>query len=210
VLKYRSALTCDWPRGGLRRAMRRGSRGSVRSGGRACAIACGAPAPRQEAPPGVCATATTRTRACEADQRLRLLLTKSSRVSLCAGDRAINACALDLIDTAGTQVGSQTWRRRAGGEHESGGHRVSRARAVNPRCAESGSLGIGRRAAKSQPSSIRCATADSMLGPVSAGVPAVAGTSFDPAPATNPRRSGGVVLDRQRCCTYVCDGIRRV
>jgi hypothetical protein len=43
--------------------------------------------------------------------------------------------------------------------------------------------GIGHLAAKSQPSSIRCATADDMFGPVSAGPLVVAGTGFDPAPA---------------------------
>jgi hypothetical protein len=40
--------------------------------------------------------------------------------------------------------------------------------------------GIARRAVRSQRSSIRCATADDLLGPVSVGS-AVAGTRFNPA-----------------------------
>jgi hypothetical protein len=42
--------------------------------------------------------------------------------------------------------------------------------------------GMARRAARSRRSSIRCATADDVLGPVAVG-PAVAGTRFNPAPA---------------------------
>ncbi len=58
-------------------------------------------------------------------------------------------------------------------------------------------VGIGRRATKSQPSSIRCATADGMLRPVSAGLPGVAGTGFDTAPAmTN-------ICDRPTCGAVV-------
>ncbi len=43
--------------------------------------------------------------------------------------------------------------------------------------------GIARRAVRSQRSSIRCATADDLFGPVSVGS-AVAGTRLNPAPAT--------------------------
>jgi hypothetical protein len=48
--------------------------------------------------------------------------------------------------------------------------------------ARSLNAGIGHRAAKSQPSSIRCATADDMLD-LPVGLPVVAGTGFDTAPA---------------------------
>lgn len=60
--------------------------------------------------------------------------------------------------------------------------RASRADCQSALC-EGWEVRIGRRAAKSQPSSIRCATADAMLGPVSAGFLVVAGTVFNPAPA---------------------------